>query len=236
MLVSPSFNLLLLRLTTSLTTLKIPKEILPLSILVVTIASSLFIQDYLAQARKQKQIDAYNSVVSSTYFEDTVLNYNLSSDSLILQFPTPPKHDYWIGEIFITKNKSDECIHIPMPDKPDGYLGKIPFINGKATFKNFQIPEDSLNLYSLKISAAPRFLNCRAIGDVYKPRFLFYSHPVKPKALKLNDLVEDFKITLFDLDVLKSLSPDLKQFCKDSITRAHSIKITDERIETRIYK
>lgn len=174
---------------------------------------------------------AYNSVVSTTQFEDTLVYYHLYSDSLVIEFDQPPKIKDWHGEIFITHKDESKTIHIEFPGKTYGHVGKVHFSSKKKTFKGFHIPEDSLSQYRVLFRAIPHFRNYTSIGEVNTPMYLFVPDDQHPNQFMVEPNVEDYQITLINLRKLKYMPEDMRVYCWDLIEHKYGITITWEEID-----
>lgn len=202
------------------------------SIQLVLVALGLFFSGCNNEAEK---INAYNEVVSTSTFQDTAINYSLFSDSLVLEFAKEPEMKHWYGEIFLVKTDPDHEVHIPFPNKTTENMGRITITEKKLTFSGFHISPDSLHRYRVHFHAVPTLPGFHSIGDIYGPMYLFNSNPNGSNKLEVNDLVHDFTITSFDLVKLKKMSPELSDFCRDSIENAFNTTFTDVEIEESSY-
>lgn len=207
--------------------MKRTKELILLSLPFIAVPVFLFVGNRLSHSKNKANVDAYRNVVKTVYFEDTLVNYTLRSNSLVIEFQKPLEHTNWLGEIFIMKKGENGFVaHIEPPGKKDGYLGEIHFTNGKATFGGFQLSEDSLSSYQVLCHLVPHYPGCYAMGDIFPP-YLFLSSDTIPNKLVINPVVKDFKVVTINMNQLKKLEPAARDFCRDSIEKAFGEVFSD---------
>lgn len=199
-------------------------------VLIISLICSLF-----SCNNKAEKVEAYNSAVTFRAFQDTSLTYSLTNDSLIIEFAKPPKIRHWYGEIYLTKSNPYDEIHIPFPNKQEDNLGFLAVQGNKIILTGFHIPSDSIKKYHLNFHAVPHFIGCHSKGEIYSPGFLFHSIDSIPNKLAINERVKDFNIISVDLVKLKKMPFETREFCRDSIKRAHGIDLTDVQIEQAEY-
>lgn len=79
---------------------------------------------------------------------DTIIEYELYTDSLVLKFKPEAHYNYWYTEGSITDTSRNRSIMLwNEEDKP--------VVNNTMIFKGFHIPEDSLSFYKPKLFAFP---------------------------------------------------------------------------------
>lgn len=195
-------------------------EIALLSLPFVAVPAFLLMGNLLANSKIAAKQEGFNKVVKTEYFEDTLANYRLYSDSLIIEFQKTLKIPDWFGEIFVVKKDRWEVgAEIQMPGQKDGQLGEMHFTNGKATFRGFHLQKDSLSSYRVLCRMVPHYPGRVGIGDVYLPQYLFSSSETISNKLVLSDQVKDLKIVVYDLTELNNLERDVQLFCIDSIEK-----------------
>ncbi len=185
---------------------------------------------------KAEKINAFNDIISTSTFQDTVITYSLSSDSLILEFAKEPKMKHWYGEIYLVKFDPYKEIIIPFPNKTPENMGQLRIKKGKFTFSGFHIPADSLSQYVVRLHVTPHIPGFSSRGEIYTPMHLFSSKQNGSNKLEISEQVHDFKITSFDLVKLKNMSPELSDFCRDSIEKAFFTTFSDVEIEESKYE
>lgn len=205
------------------------------SVTIILICALVFGLSFSACNPKAEKIKAFNDVISTSTFQDTVITYSLFSDSLILEFAKEPKMKHWYGEIYLIKTNPDDQVLIPFPNKTKDNLGHLTIREKKLTFSGFHIPPDSLHTYSVHFHAVPHLFGFHSKGEIYSPMYLFSSKSAGSNKLELSEMVQNFEITSFDLVKLKKMTPELKDFCRDSIKEAFHITFTDLEIEESKY-
>ncbi|AEA43262.1 hypothetical protein [Fluviicola taffensis] len=94
------------------------------SVTIIFISVLAFGLAFLACDPKAEKIKAFNSLISTSTFQDTVITYSLFSDSLILEFAKEPKMKHWYGEISLIKSApNDGILYIPFPNKTREQMG-----------------------------------------------------------------------------------------------------------------
>lgn len=205
------------------------------SVFIILIGALAFGLSFFACDPKSEKINAFNDIISTSTFQDTAITYSLSSDSLILEFAKEPKMKHWYGEIYLVKFNPYKEIIIPFPDKAPENMGQLRIKKGKFTFSGFHIPADSLSQYIVRLHVTPYIPGFMSRGEIYAEMYLFSSKQNGSNKLEVSDQVHDFKITSFDLVKLKNMSPDLRDFCRDSIEKAFFTTFTDVEIEESKY-
>ena len=171
---------------------------------------------------------AYNKVVNDDItFKDTLIQYTLTSDSLVLEFTQPQKHRDWLGEIFICMKDRNPAVHIYDKKSPEGELGGIAFKNGKVAFGGFHLPEDSLDFFEIRFRAVPYFPGKEARGDVYVPLYLFLPDEKRKGFLVLNPNVKDLSIVTFDALQFAKLSPADQEYCEKKMKEKYGVNPLD---------
>lgn len=206
------------------------------SILIIFTAALAIGFSFLACDPKADKIRAYTDVISTSTFEDTVITYFLSSDSLILEFEKAPKIKHWYGEILLLKSDLRDAHVIPFPNKGKDDLGRVTIEGKQLVLSGFHIPADSLDWYLIHFQAVPHIPGFRSWGEIYTMGYLFSSQFDGSNKLHVMPLIRDFKITSFDLVKLKNMSPEWRAFCRDSIEKAFHMTFTDAEIEESGYE
>lgn len=185
--------------------------------------------------RAENRKEAYEDVVAIRTFQDTLLTYSLSSDSLVVTFVHPLNMKRWYGEVYLVRSNPQDEIRIPFPNHKDGNLGYLTIEQNTIRLGGFHIPKDSLNRYHVTFHAVPTLIGCYSWGEVFGPMFLFKSDESGSGTLKMDERVTNLEIVSVDLVKLKQLSPELRQFCRDSIEQVYGRTITDAEIEESKY-
>lgn len=210
-----------MKTTENLKFILLPFALILLSMLVASLYTSW---------NHERKVASLDQIVSTFEFKDTLVQYQLYQDSIVLQWSGPSKHKHWIGGIYLVKENPREEIYVKFPNAKDGYLGKLTLTNQKHCFTGFHLPPDSVDQYRVLLEARPHFLGCTSIGQIHYPWPTFHPDTSNSSGFILNKSIKDLTMTTFDLVKIKSLPDDYRAFCLDSIESAYGRKITDKEL------
>jgi hypothetical protein len=164
------------------------------------------------QIEKEATVDRV--IVTDVSFTDTMMYYTLTPDSLVLEFAYPNKYENWRGQVMI----SGIGRRIKINDNGTSTVPPLVFNDGRVVLRGFHIEPSEIE-------------TCRIIfyGTPEAPGQTFFSEPngghvvtlveseTEEKALVPNDVFKQSYISSVYYDRLKSLTPEMAEFCINRI-------------------
>lgn len=175
--------------------------------LIINLTLALILLNGCSPTDEEKEAAFKEFFVSGIYFSDTIMEYTLDTNQLVLEFPTPTKFKTWNMQVYLINSKTGDDTLI----LDDNYAA---IENNKVVCSKFNIPIDEIGDYSPIVFACPNpndtnFIFISDPRDVVKNK---YSKKDSTKML-LQCWRPNRKYVMVNFDLLDEMHPEVRNYC-----------------------
>lgn len=166
----------------------------------------LFFSNCTPSEEEMKEV--YNEFfVEGFELNDTLINFSLDSNSLILEFAPPTKFKSWTMEVYLVNKKTKDQIKISSTNE-------TKIISNRIAYRNFKIPINQIDNYYPVVFACPNPIDTNYIFISVPPDAVKNKYSQKDTTKKsLQCWQPNRKYVMLNFHLLADMDDETREYC-----------------------